>query len=82
MGAVDYVDYLDGFRRANLPWVEFWGKIWARSGGESDVVKAALELVGWPRSSNPDARRGDVEREELRARLQRSGVPNVQEMRD
>jgi 4-hydroxy-tetrahydrodipicolinate synthase len=79
MEAGDYVGALDGFRRANFPWGEFRGKIWARSGGESNVVKAALELVGRPGGPNRPPTRGldDAEREELRALLQQIGVPNV-----
>lgn len=75
----NYVGALAGFRDANFPWAEFRGKIWARSGGESNVVKAALELVGRAGGPNRPPTRGltDEERAELRELLHRIGVPGV-----
>jgi len=63
----------------NWPWGDFRGKIWKRSGGESNVVKAALELVGRPGGPNrPPTRSLDAEeREELRLLLKQIGVPHV-----
>ena len=79
--AGDYVGALTGFRQANLPWGEFRGKIWQRSGGESSVVKAALELVGRPGGPSRPPTRGlsADEREELRGLLRHIGVPGVAE---
>lgn len=65
---------------ANWPWSEFRGKMWRRTGAESPVVKAALELCGRPggpsrlptRSLNAD------ERAELGELLQRIGVQGVE----
>jgi dihydrodipicolinate synthase/N-acetylneuraminate lyase len=44
-------DYLSAQRKtceANWPWLDFRGKMWERTGGESPVIKAGLELCGRP----------------------------------
>lgn len=64
----------------NWPWQTFRGKLWDRTGSESPVVKAALELVGRPGGpTRGPARALDAEeREELRTLLRQIGVPGVQ----
>ncbi len=64
----------------NYPWGDFRGKMWKRSGSESPVVKAALELCGRPGgpSRMPTRPLHDDERAELRELLVRIGVPDVQ----
>jgi len=63
----------------NWPWGDFRGKLWKRTGAESPVVKAALELCG--RSGGPSRlptrSLDDDERSELRQLLKRIGVPSV-----
>jgi len=75
----DYAGALEGFKRADWPWNDFRAKIWKRSGGESNVVKTALELVGRPGGpSRPPTRALNAgEREELRHLLVAIGVPTV-----
>ena len=76
-----YTEALDGFRRVNWQWDAFRARIWKRSGGESNVVKAALEIVGRPGGPNRPPTRGfsDDERRELADILRRIGVPDVRE---
>jgi len=64
---------------ANWPWGEFRGKMWARTGSESPVIKAALEICGRPGGPTrlPARSLNDSERAELRGLLQRIGVPGV-----
>ena len=65
---------------ANWPWGDFRAKMWDRTGAESPVVKAALELCGRPGgpSRMPTRCLNTDEREELRQILQRIGTPLVQ----
>lgn len=64
---------------ANWPWSDFRGKMWKRTGAESPVVKAALELCGRPGGPSrlPNRSLTDEERNALRQLLIRIGVPNV-----
>lgn len=63
----------------NWPWQDFRGKLWKRTGAESPVVKAALELCGRPGGPSrlPTRSLNDDERAELRDLLKRIGVPDV-----
>ena len=63
----------------NWLWGEFRGKMWKRTGSESPVIKAALELCGRPGGPNriPPRSLNDQEREELRQVLKGIGVPTV-----
>lgn len=64
---------------ANWPWSDFRRKMWKRTGAESPVVKAALELCG--RSGGPsrlpNRSLNGEERDELRQLLTQIGVPDV-----
>ncbi|MBM82632.1 MAG: hypothetical protein CMJ78_18875 [Planctomycetaceae bacterium] len=64
----------------NWPWSDFRGKLWKRTGSESPVIKAALELCGRPGGPSrlPTRALTDEERNELHAILQNIGVPSVQ----
>lgn len=64
---------------ANWLWSDFRGKMWRRTGGESAVIKAALELCGRPGGPTrlPTRALDDAERSELRELLIRIGVPDV-----
>jgi len=64
---------------ANWPWGDFRGKMWKRTGAESPVIKAALELCGRPGGPSrlPTRSLVDDEREELRKLLKRIGVPEI-----
>lgn len=77
--AGDYPAAQERITAVNWPWLEFRGKMGARTSGESPPVKAALELVG--RHGGPSRLPGrtlnDEERAELRELLIRIGVPNV-----
>ena len=63
----------------NWPWQSFRLKMWNRTGSESPVIKAALELVG--RTGGPSRlpvrSLNDEERAELRGILKRIEVPTV-----
>lgn len=63
----------------NWPWADFRSKLWKRTGAESPVVKAALELCGRPGGPSrlPTRSLNEAERVELRGVLQRIGVPAV-----
>ncbi|MHC4180759.1 MAG: dihydrodipicolinate synthase family protein [Planctomycetota bacterium] len=63
----------------NWPWHDFRAELWKRTGAESPVVKAALELCGRPGGPSrlPTRSLNDDERAELRDLLIRIGVPNV-----
>ena len=80
MEAGDYTGALHEFRNVNWPWLDFRGKIGARTGGEAHVVKAALELSRRPGGpSRPPGRALNAEeREELRELLIQIGAPNIQ----
>lgn len=77
--AADYQAAQKRITAANWPWQDFRGKLWKRTGGESPVVKAALELRGRPGGPSrlPTRSLDDEERAELRELLQRIGVPEV-----
>ncbi len=64
---------------ANWPWIDFRVKMWKRTGAESPVVKAALELCGRPGGPSrlPTRALNDEERAELRVLLVRIGVPEA-----
>ncbi len=75
-------DYRAAQRRitsVNWPWQDFRGKLWKRTGAESPVVKAALELCGRPGGPSrlPTRSLNDDERAELRDLLIRIRVPDV-----
>ena len=61
----------------NWPWSEFRGKMWMRTGGESAVVKAALEVRGRPGGPSrlPTRTLNKEERAELERLLRNIGVP-------
>ncbi len=61
---------------ANWPWSDFRAKMWSRTGAESPVVCAALELCGRPGGPSrlPTRRLDEEERRELREVLVRIGV--------
>lgn len=64
---------------ANWPWIDFRVKMWKRTGSESPVVKAALEICGRPGGPSrlPTRSLNGEERAELRLLLTRIGVPGV-----
>lgn len=61
------------------PWLDFRTKLWQRTGSESPVVKAALELCGRPGGPSrlPTRSLHEEERKELRELLARIGVPDL-----
>ena len=63
----------------NWPFQEFRGIMWNRTGSESPVIKTGLELCGRPGGPNrPPVRScNEEEREDMRQRLERIGVPAV-----
>lgn len=63
----------------NWPWYDFRGKMGRRIGGESAVVKAALEICGRPGGPArlPGRTLDDPERAELRELLVAIGVPEA-----
>ena len=63
----------------NWPWSDFRGKMWKRTGAESPVVKAALELCGRPGGPSrlPNRRLAGEELDELRELLAKIGVPDL-----
>lgn len=65
--------------RVNWPWLTFRGKMWNRSGAESPVVKAALELCGRPGGASrlPTRSLTGSERAELKTLLLEIGVPGL-----
>lgn len=79
---LDAGDYPAAQRRitaVNWPWLDFRAKLWHRTGSESPVVKAALDLCGRPGGPSrlPTRSLDDHERAELRDLLARIGVPGV-----
>lgn len=72
-----YEEAYDMTETMNFPWVKFRGKMSKRTGGEANVVKAALEMVGLqagpPRP--PTRPLNDEERDELREILEEGGAP-------
>ena len=78
--AADYEAAQQKITTINWPWSDFRGKMWQRTGAESPVVKAALELCGRPGGPSrlPNRSLNEEERDELRRLLARIGVPNMQ----
>lgn len=76
----DYIGALDGFQKINWSWYDLRSKIGSRTGGESNVIKAALELCGRPGGPSRPPTRGltPEERAELRELLISIGAPNIQ----
>jgi len=79
MEAGDYVDALSDFQNINWPWLDFRVKMGGRTGGESNTIKAALDLRGRPGGPcRPPTRTLNAEeRAELREILIRIGVPDI-----
>ncbi len=79
MESGDYPAAQNLLTEINWPWLDFRGTIWKRTGAESPVVNAALELCGRPGGpSRPPTRAlSGEERAELRELLVRIGVPDV-----
>ena len=77
--AGDYVAAQKQITAANWPWSSFRGKMWNRTGAESPVVNAALELRGRPGGPSrlPTRSLTDEERTELREVLVHIGVPGL-----
>lgn len=77
--AGEYVAAQELLSTVNRPWYEFRARMWRRTGAESPVINAALELTG--RKGGPSrlpTRRLDVsERAELRTILTDIGAPGV-----
>ncbi|MBM4000460.1 MAG: dihydrodipicolinate synthase family protein [Planctomycetes bacterium] len=75
----DYAAAQAKITAANWPWQDFRGKMWKRTGCESPVIKAALELCGRPGGPTrlPARSLQDEERSELRDILKWIGVPYV-----
>jgi 4-hydroxy-tetrahydrodipicolinate synthase len=79
MESGDFVTAFSEFQRVNWPWLDFRVKMGGRTGGESNTVKAGLELRGRPGGPcRPPTRVLDAqERAELREILISIGVPDV-----
>ena len=77
--AGDYASAQRKLTSTNWPWVEFRAKVWRRTGAESPVVKAALEICGRPGGPSrlPTRSLDGAERAELRELLLRLEVPDV-----
>ncbi len=77
MEAGDYPAAQEKITTVNWLWSDFRGKMWKRTGAESPVVHAALELCGRPGGPSrlPTRQLDDTERKELRELLIRIGVP-------
>ncbi len=77
--AGDYAAAQQKITAANWPWLDFRIKMWKRTGSESPVVKAALDLCGRPGGPSrlPTRSLNDQERGELKQLLLRIGVPGV-----
>ena len=79
MESGDYMTALSEFQQINWPWLDFRAKMGGSTGGESNTVKAALELRGRPGGpcKPPTRALNDAERAELREILINIGVPDV-----
>ncbi len=77
--AADYEAAQQKITTINWPWSNFRGKMWKRTGAESPVVKAALELCGRPGGPSrlPNRSLNAEEREELRRLFAHFGVPDL-----
>lgn len=77
--AADYRAAQQKITAVNWPWSDFRAKMWQRTGAESPVVKAALELCGRPGGPSrlPNRSLNGQEREELRQLFTRFGVPDL-----
>lgn len=77
--AGDYAAAQELLSTVNWPWYEFRVRMWRRTGAESPVVNAALELTGRKGGPSrlPTRRLDDAEREELRTLLLGIGAPGV-----
>lgn len=75
----DYVAAQRKITAVHWPWLDFRRKLWERTGSESPVVKAALELCGRPGGPSrlPTRSLNEAERRELRELLAGLGVPGV-----
>ena len=75
----DYVAAQRKISAANWPWQSFRGKMWNRTGAESPVIKAALELCGRAGGPSrlPTRSLTADEKEELRSVLRKIGVPDA-----
>ncbi len=75
----DYRVAQERITEVNWPWSDFRAKMWKRTGAESPVVKAALELCGRPGGPSrlPTRSLNDEERAELRELMARIGVPEL-----
>jgi 4-hydroxy-tetrahydrodipicolinate synthase len=77
--AGDYAAAQRKITEVHWPWLDFRTKLWQRTGSESPVVKAALELCGRPGGPSrlPTRSLDEEERKELRKLLARVGVPDL-----
>jgi 4-hydroxy-tetrahydrodipicolinate synthase len=77
--AGDYRAAQEKITAVNWPWGDFRGKLWNRTGAESPVIKAALDLCGRPGGPSrlPTRSLDNEERSEFRELLKRIGVPTV-----
>ena len=77
--AADYQAAQQKITTINWLWSDFRGKMWKRTGAESPVVKAALELCGRPGGPSrlPNRSLNAEERDELRQLFARFGVPDL-----
>jgi dihydrodipicolinate synthase/N-acetylneuraminate lyase len=75
----DYAAAQRKITTAHWPWLDFRRKMWHRTGSESPVVKAALDLCGRPGGPSrlPTRSLNDEERSELRELLASIGVPGL-----
>ena len=75
-----YVEAQDKLSAVNWPWYDLRAKMGRRTGAESPVINAALELCGRKGGPNrlPTRRLSEEERSELRKLLIEIGVPTVQ----
>ncbi len=77
--AGDYRAAQERLTAVNWPWSDFRGEMWKRTGAESPVIKAALDLCGrrGGPSRLPTRSLNDTERFKLRELLKRIGVSTV-----
>ena len=77
--AGDYVAAQKRLSAVNWPWYDFRVRMWRRTGAESPVINAALELTGRKGGPSrlPTRRLDESERDELRTLLIDIGMPGV-----